>query len=82
LPLGSATSTGRSTNSAKSSRCSFPHSATHPPPAGSFSRHFGATKIGPMEIITDLAGTYPAVLEELLPTAYLAPIGMQQWDRI
>ena len=30
----------------------------------------GATKILPSEVVTDLAPTYPVVLEELLPTAW------------
>jgi transposase, IS6 family len=35
-----------------------------------FERALGATKITPAEVITDHAGTYPVVLEELLPAAW------------
>jgi transposase, IS6 family len=35
-----------------------------------FERALGATKIAPVEVITDHAGTYPIVLEELLPAAW------------
>jgi transposase, IS6 family len=35
-----------------------------------FERALGATKITPVEVITDHAGTYPVVLEELLPAAW------------
>jgi transposase-like protein len=35
-----------------------------------FERAIGATKILPSEVVTDLAPTYPVVLEELLPTAW------------
>jgi transposase, IS6 family len=35
-----------------------------------FERALGATKITPVEVITDHAGTYPIVLEELLPAAW------------
>jgi transposase-like protein len=35
-----------------------------------FERALGATKITPVEVITDHAGTYPIVLEELLPSAW------------
>jgi transposase-like protein len=35
-----------------------------------FERALGATKITPVEVVTDQAGTYPAVLEELLPAAW------------
>ena len=34
-----------------------------------FERALGATKITPVEIVTDQAATYPVVLEELLPAA-------------
>jgi transposase-like protein len=35
-----------------------------------FDRALGATKITPVEVITDHAGTYPIVLTELLPAAW------------
>jgi transposase-like protein len=35
-----------------------------------FERALGATKITPVEVITDHAATYPIVLEELLPSAW------------
>jgi transposase-like protein len=35
-----------------------------------FERAIGTTKIMPSEVVTDLAPTYPVVLEELLPTAW------------
>ena len=35
-----------------------------------FERALGATKITPVEVITDQAATYPGVLEELLPAAW------------
>jgi IS6 family transposase len=35
-----------------------------------FERAFGATKITPVEVITDHAATYPIVLEEPLPAAW------------
>ena len=38
-----------------------------------FERALGATKITPVEVITDQAATYPVVLEELLPAAGIAP---------
>ena len=38
-----------------------------------FERALGATKITPVEIVTDQAATYPVVLEELLPAAGIAP---------
>jgi hypothetical protein len=39
-----------------------------------FQRAIGATKVTPVEVVTDLAPTYPAVLEDLLPVAGIAPI--------
>jgi IS6 family transposase len=36
----------------------------------------GATRIAPVEVVIDQAATYPVVLEELLPTPGIAPIGM------
>jgi transposase-like protein len=41
-----------------------------------FERAIGTTKITPVEVVTDHAPVYPAVLEELLPAVWLAPIGM------
>ena len=35
-----------------------------------FERAVGATKLTPLEVVTDQASAYPAVLEELLPTAW------------
>jgi transposase-like protein len=35
-----------------------------------FERAIGTTKILPSEVVTELAPTYPVVLEELLPTAW------------
>jgi transposase-like protein len=35
-----------------------------------FERAIGATKITPAEVVSDQAGTYPIVLEELLPAAW------------
>jgi IS6 family transposase len=36
----------------------------------SFERAIGATKVTPVEVITDKAAVYPGVLEELLPAAW------------
>ena len=35
-----------------------------------FERAVGATKLTPLEVVTDQASAYPAVLEELLPAAW------------
>ena len=35
-----------------------------------FERAVGATKVRPIEVVTDQASVYPAVLEELLPAAW------------
>jgi transposase, IS6 family len=35
-----------------------------------FERAIGATKVAPVEVTTDQAPVYPAVLEELLPAAW------------
>jgi transposase-like protein len=35
-----------------------------------FARAVGATKVTPVEVVTDHAATYPIVLEELLPAAW------------
>ena len=35
-----------------------------------FGRAIGTTKRAPTEVVTDLAPTYPMVLEELLPAAW------------
>jgi transposase-like protein len=35
-----------------------------------FERAIGTTSVTPVEVVTDQAATYPAVLEELLPTAW------------
>jgi IS6 family transposase len=35
-----------------------------------FDRAVGATKVTPVEVVTDRAATYPIVLEELLPAAW------------
>jgi len=35
-----------------------------------FQRAIGATKVAPVEVTTDKAAMYPAVLEELLPAAW------------
>ena len=35
-----------------------------------FERAIGTTKVGPVEVVTDRAPAYPAVLEELLPAAW------------
>jgi IS6 family transposase len=35
-----------------------------------FERALGATKITPVEVITDQAATYPVVVEELLPAGW------------
>jgi IS6 family transposase len=35
-----------------------------------FERAIGTTKVAPAEVVTDLAPTYPVVLEELLPAAW------------
>jgi transposase, IS6 family len=35
-----------------------------------FERAIGTTSVAPVEVVTDQAATYPAVLEELLPTAW------------
>jgi transposase-like protein len=35
-----------------------------------FERAIGATKVTPVEVVTDQAAVYPAVLEELVPVAW------------
>jgi IS6 family transposase len=35
-----------------------------------FARAIGTTKVTPVEVVTDQAATYPAVLDELLPAAW------------
>ncbi len=35
-----------------------------------FERAIGTTKVTPVEVVTDQAATYPAVLDELLPAAW------------
>jgi len=35
-----------------------------------FQRAIGATKVAPVEVVTDRAATYPMVLQELLPAAW------------
>jgi transposase-like protein len=35
-----------------------------------FERALGATKVAPVEVVTDQALVYPGVLEELLPAAW------------
>jgi transposase-like protein len=35
-----------------------------------FEQAIGTTKVTPVEVVTDLAATYPAVLEDLLPAAH------------
>jgi transposase-like protein len=35
-----------------------------------FERALGATKVAPVEVVTDQAPVYPGVLEELLPAAW------------
>jgi transposase InsO family protein len=41
-----------------------------------FDRAIGTTKRRPVEVITDKAAAYPAMLEEQLPAPGIAPIGM------
>jgi IS6 family transposase len=38
-----------------------------------FQRAIGTTKVAPVEVVTDRAGTYPIVLQELLPAAWHQP---------
>ena len=38
-----------------------------------FQRAIGATKVSPVEVTTDQAPVYPAVLEERLPAAWHRP---------
>ena len=59
----------QSISSARSLTCSSPHGATRWRPTGSSSGP-SATKVAPVEVITDRAGTYPMVLQELLPAAW------------
>ena len=69
-PATGATSTVRSTSSARSSTCSSRHSATPRPPAASSSGPSPRTKITPVEVVTDKAATSPTALGELLPAAW------------
>jgi hypothetical protein len=69
-PVGGATSTVRSTSSAKSSTCSSPLSATPRQPRRFLERAIGTTKLTPVEVVTDKAATYPIALDELLPAAW------------
>jgi transposase-like protein len=64
-----ATSTGRSTSTARSSTCCSRSTETPRPPAGS-SPGRCALKVIPREVITDAAPVYPAVLEEQVPAAW------------
>jgi IS6 family transposase len=64
-----ATSTARSTSSARSSTFVSPRRDAAAA-RRFFERALGATKITPVEVITDQAATYPVVLEELLPAAW------------
>jgi transposase-like protein len=41
-----------------------------------FQRAIGTMRVAPVEVVTDHAPVYPAVLEELLPAARIAPIDM------
>src|SRR6266487_5119560 len=68
-PGSGATSTGRSTSSARSSTCLCRHAGTSRRPAGFFGQATKVTKVAPVEVTTDQAATYPIVLEDLLPAA-------------
>jgi transposase, IS6 family len=35
-----------------------------------FQRAFAATKVTPVDVVTDAAATYPSVLDELIPSAW------------
>jgi hypothetical protein len=65
-----ATSTGRSTSTARSSTCSCRPAGTPWPPAVSSVGRCGCSKVTPAEVVTDTSPVYPAVLEELLPAAW------------
>ena len=68
-PAAGATSTVRSTSSAKSSTCSSPHSATPRQPAASSSGPSGPPRSRPWRSSPTKAATYPTALGELLPAA-------------
>jgi IS6 family transposase len=46
------------------------HGGMRRPPTGSSSGRLGVTKVSPVEVTTDQAPVYPAVLEERLPAAW------------
>src|SRR5512132_2164430 len=62
-------SAARLTSSARSSTCSSWHAGTRRPPPGSSTRH-RHDRVAPVEVVTDHAPVFPAVLEELLPAAW------------
>jgi hypothetical protein len=64
-----ATSTGRSTNTDRSSTCS---SQRRDADAARrfFRRALSALKVTPGEVVTDAAAVYPTVLDELIPPAW------------
>jgi DDE domain len=61
--------TARSTSSARSSTCSCPPDETLTPPTG-FKQAIDSTRVRPVEVTTDRAPAYPAVLEALLAAAW------------
>ena len=66
---GGGTCTGRSTSTGRSSTCSCPPAATPTRPGGSSA---GPVDIegDASEVVTDPAPVYPAVLDELIPSAW------------
>jgi transposase-like protein len=62
--------TGRSTSSARSSTCSCPPDETLTPPSDSLKQAIGATSVRLVEVTTNRAPVYLAVLEALLPAAW------------
>jgi transposase-like protein len=64
------TSTALSTSSTRSSTYSCLGASDGKAAHRFFERAIGATKVTPVEVVTDQAAVYPAVLEELVPVAW------------
>jgi len=64
-----ATSIARSTSSARSSTCSSLHGGTRRLPVV-LERVIDTTRVMPIEVTTDRAAAYPAVLDDLLPATW------------
>ena len=69
-PGGGGMCTVRSISLGRSSTCSSHRAATLRAARRFFQRAIGTTRTWPLEVVTDRALAYPAVLEELLPVAW------------